>query len=159
MSRPATRQHRLPKRTDYSLIPAPLDLSLPLATEKSPLPAIIVTPSSPSSARDFSIAFLAAPPKPSLRQRVTSYKHFNAPSLRTRTLVFLIVVMLIIACHLITHSLAARYPQFELTVQTPEVVAVDANMGWYGLRPVFGRGEGADHVHRHVVGSNSVGAL
>jgi len=159
MSRPATRQYRLPKRTDYMLVPAPLDLSLPLATEKSPLPAIIVTPSSPSSSRDFCIAFLAEPPKPSLRQRLASYKHFNAPSLRTRTLVFLIIMMLIIACHLITHSLAARYPQFELSIQAGEAIAVDGNMGWYGLRPLFGRGEGAEHVRRHIIASDSVGAL
>ncbi|KAF9474939.1 hypothetical protein BDN70DRAFT_287683 [Pholiota conissans] len=157
MSRPA-RQYRLPKRTDYMLIPAPLDLSLPLATEKSPLPAIIVTPSSPSSSRDFSIAFLADPPKPTLRQRITSYKHFNAPSLRTRTLVFFVIMMLLVACHLITHSLAARYPQFDLTVQTTEAV-VDANMGWYGLRPLVGRREGVQHAHRNIIAPESVGAI
>ncbi|KAF4616172.1 hypothetical protein D9613_011426 [Agrocybe pediades] len=73
------RIHRLPKRTDFKLIPAPLDLSLPLATEKSPLPAIIVTPSSPSSNRDFSIAFLADPPKPTLVQRVLSSMPVSLP--------------------------------------------------------------------------------
>lgn len=41
-------------------------------SEKSPLPAIVVTPSSPSSSGDFSIAFLAPAPKPSLFQRLTS---------------------------------------------------------------------------------------
>lgn len=46
------------------------DLSLPLVDEKADLPAIIVTPSSPSSEIDFSIAFLAPPPKPTLYQRV-----------------------------------------------------------------------------------------
>jgi len=38
------------------------DLTLPLVDEKSPLPAIIVTPSSPRSVTDFSIAFLAPRP-------------------------------------------------------------------------------------------------
>ncbi|KAL0949037.1 hypothetical protein HGRIS_009131 [Hohenbuehelia grisea] len=80
MARPrhAPRLHRLPQRLDYTLIPAPLDLSLPMMTEKSPLPAIIVTPSSPSSNRDFSIAFLAPPPKPPMRERITSL--FSLPS-------------------------------------------------------------------------------
>jgi len=73
MTRPVPRLHRLPRRLDYTLIPAPLDLSLPLVTEKSSLPAIIVTPSSPSSAHDFSIAFLAPPPKPSIRDRFIVY--------------------------------------------------------------------------------------
>jgi len=73
MPRPAPpRLNRLPQRLDYTLIPAPLDVSLPLVDEKSPLPAIIVTPSSPSHEREFCIAFIAAPPKPPLRQRLLS---------------------------------------------------------------------------------------
>ncbi|THH33634.1 hypothetical protein EUX98_g497 [Antrodiella citrinella] len=73
MPRAAPRLNRLPQRLDYTLIPAPLDLSLPLVDEKSPLPAIIVTPSSPSHEREFCIAFIAAPPKPPLRQRLLSH--------------------------------------------------------------------------------------
>ncbi|KAJ7283412.1 hypothetical protein C8J57DRAFT_1120919 [Mycena rebaudengoi] len=68
--RSSPRLHRFPHRIDYTLIPAPLDLTLPMKAESDSLPAIIVTPSSPSSARDFSIAFLAPPPKPTLRQRL-----------------------------------------------------------------------------------------
>lgn len=62
---------RLPpaKRLDYILIPAPLDLSLHTMTEKSPLPAIIVTPSSPTHSKDFAIAFLATPQPPSFFAR------------------------------------------------------------------------------------------
>jgi hypothetical protein len=67
------RVHRLPKRLDYILIPAPSDLSLDTVCEKSPLPAIIVTPSSPSSNKDFSIAFLAPPQKPSFCDRIAAY--------------------------------------------------------------------------------------
>ncbi|THH01852.1 hypothetical protein EW026_g900 [Hermanssonia centrifuga] len=59
------RLNRLPQRLDYTLIPAPLD-------EKAALPAIIVTPSSPSGETDFAIAFLAPPQKPTLRERVSS---------------------------------------------------------------------------------------
>lgn len=88
----AARVHRLPQRLDYKLIPPPLgelpqaylshvltslviesDLSLPLVTEKAALPAIIVTPSSPKTPRDFSIAFLCPPVKPTFRERVSSY--------------------------------------------------------------------------------------
>ncbi|TCD66827.1 hypothetical protein EIP91_000905 [Steccherinum ochraceum] len=80
------RLNRLPQRLDYTLIPAPLDLSLPLVDEKAPLPAIIVTPSSPSHEREFCIAFLAAEPKPPLRQRLLAHmpKLPTFPSFRPR---------------------------------------------------------------------------
>lgn len=65
------RLNRLPLRLDYTLIPAPLDLALPLVDEKAPLPAIIVTPSSPIGEKDFSIAFLLPTPKTTFRQRVS----------------------------------------------------------------------------------------
>ncbi|KAF6762409.1 hypothetical protein DFP72DRAFT_1060656 [Ephemerocybe angulata] len=68
--RPGPGIHRLPRRLDYALVPAPLDLSLDTMTEKSPLPAIIVTPSSPTHSKDFAIAFLAPPPRPSLPARL-----------------------------------------------------------------------------------------
>lgn len=70
--RPGPRIHRLPRRLDYILVPAPLDLSLDTMTEKSPLPAIIVTPSSPTHSKDFAIAFLAPPAKPSLLRRCST---------------------------------------------------------------------------------------
>ncbi|TFK28624.1 hypothetical protein FA15DRAFT_633554 [Coprinopsis marcescibilis] len=92
-SRPAPRVHRLPRhrQLDYILVPAPLDLSLPDATEKSPLPAIIVTPSSPSSIKDFSIAFLAPPKKQGWRERAMEYcfqgpqAHPASPPITTAT--------------------------------------------------------------------------
>lgn len=73
VQRPGPRLHRLPRRLDYMLIPAPLDLSLDSMTEKSPLPAIIVTPSSPTHSKDFAIAFLAPPKKPSVAERACKY--------------------------------------------------------------------------------------
>lgn len=130
----ARRLHRLPHRLDYTLIPAPLgklrlvhftrtmvklfqDLSLPLITEKALLPAIIVTPSSPSSAHDFSIAFLAPPPKLTLRERLLSYATFDgAFSLRVRTLTILFLMLFILVCHVVTHRLAARRPYLEFAV-------------------------------------------
>ncbi|KAK0490531.1 hypothetical protein IW261DRAFT_18936 [Armillaria novae-zelandiae] len=101
------RVHRLPlnQRLDYTLIPAPLDLSLPSLTEKS-LPAIIVTPSSPVSTHDFAIAFLAPePPPPSLLTRL---------SLRARTAIIICLILVILACHVVTHRLAARGPYLDL---------------------------------------------
>ncbi|RXW19847.1 hypothetical protein EST38_g6001 [Candolleomyces aberdarensis] len=73
VQRPGPRLHRLPRRLDYMLVPAPLDLSLDSMTEKSPLPAIIVTPSSPTHSKDFAIAFLAPPKKPSVAERACKY--------------------------------------------------------------------------------------
>jgi len=131
MTRPTPRLHRLPRRLDYTLIPAPLDLSLPLVTEKSSLPAIIVTPSSPSSTHDFSIAFLAPPPKPTLRERLLSYATFDGVlSLRMRTMIILFLIVLILVCHVVTHRLAARRPYLEFSVQ--------ANEGHVGSGSTFG---------------------
>jgi hypothetical protein len=66
---------RLPRHLnlDYTLTPAPAHLSISTVAEKSPLPAIVVTPSSPSTEKRFSIAFLAPPKKPSARERVAEY--------------------------------------------------------------------------------------
>ncbi|KAJ7590777.1 hypothetical protein C8J56DRAFT_858060 [Mycena floridula] len=115
--RPA-RVHRLPQRLDYALIPAPLDLSLPLASEKSPLPAIIVTPSSPSSTRDFSIAFLAPPQKPSVFHRLTAFTKLSTPlPFRARTVFLLLLLIFILVCHVVTHRLAARRPYLEFHIQ------------------------------------------
>lgn len=122
------RLHRLPQRLDYTLIPAPLDLTLPLVDEKSPLPAIIVTPSSPRSSVDFSIAFLAPEPKPSWRERVAAYLpqfSFSSkqpislattpikttfPSLtapfKARSIVIMFILLFTMACHMVAHRFA-----------------------------------------------------
>ena len=75
------------------------DLTLPLVAEKAPLPAIIVTPSSPSSTRDFAIAFLAPPAAPaltlSLRQRLAAH----APGARIRVFALLLLVLVVLAFH------------------------------------------------------------
>ncbi|KAF8876283.1 hypothetical protein CPB84DRAFT_1715099 [Gymnopilus junonius] len=159
MSYQGPRVHRLPRRTDFKLIPAPLDLSLPLVTEKSPLPAIIVTPSSPSSTRDFSIAFLATPPKPTLRQRILSLTSFkskvlastssasSSASFRLRSIIFVLIVFFIMMCHLVfSHGLATRAPHmdFATAAETGEVYmhssASGGPIGWLdGFRSLFGR--------------------
>ncbi|KAF9224376.1 hypothetical protein BS17DRAFT_816594 [Gyrodon lividus] len=114
MSHRAPRIHRLPQRLDYNLVPAPLDLSLPLATEKSPLPAIIVTPSSPAlDAPEYYIAFLTPPPKPSLRERITQSSMLQGPLLfKTRTTFIVALLFFILVCHLLAH-LAVHRPHFD----------------------------------------------
>lgn len=90
------------------------DLSLPRATEKSPLPAIIVTPSSPSlGSPEYYIAFLTPPPKPSLRERITELAPFRGQfSLKARTTVFIALLLFILVCHLLAH-LAVHRPPFD----------------------------------------------
>ncbi|KAF9040679.1 hypothetical protein BJ165DRAFT_1311703, partial [Panaeolus papilionaceus] len=121
----APRLHRLPVRTDYILVPAPLDLSLPQMTEKSTLPAIIVTPCSPSSARDFSIAFIQPPPKQPLRERLASLYHYHTTSLRLRSIIIVILLVFVLLCHLVTHQLASAYrPRMDMDQNQGESGAV-----------------------------------
>lgn len=89
------------------------DLSLPQATEKSPLPAIIVTPSSPSlGAPEYYIAFLT-PPKPSLRERVAQLPPFQGHfPFKARTSLFISLLLFILVCHLLAH-LAVYRPHFD----------------------------------------------
>ncbi|KAK0498301.1 hypothetical protein EDD18DRAFT_1251140 [Armillaria luteobubalina] len=109
MSPPRVRRLPLNQRLDYTLIPAPLDLSLPTLTEKSPLPAIIVTPSSPISTTDFSIAFLAPEPHP--KPQSSLLKHLS--SLKARTAIVIFLILFILVCHVVTHRLAARRPYLD----------------------------------------------
>jgi len=74
-------------------------------SEKSPLPSIIVTPSSPSSSHDYCIAFLAPPPKPTFGQRViSSFQNTLQPRART-TLIFTFLFFLLL-CHYLAHRIA-----------------------------------------------------
>ncbi|KIK20718.1 hypothetical protein PISMIDRAFT_682118 [Pisolithus microcarpus 441] len=108
----ALRAHRLPQRLDYNLVPAPIDISLTQVTEKSPLPAIIVTPSSPSvDTPQFYIAFLDSP-KPSLRERILQYSPFQSTfPTKAKTAIVLILLLFIIISHLFFH-LASHRPHF-----------------------------------------------
>lgn len=133
----ASRIYRLPQRLDYTLIPAPLgechipichtnsvftpqpsqsDLSLdllPVVAEKSPLPAVVITPASPSSSTDFSIAFLPAPKQRTVRERFGSYAARLRP--RARLNVLLLLLVFICICHMLTHRLAGHLPLIELS--------------------------------------------
>jgi hypothetical protein len=110
-----------------------------MATEKSPLPAIIVTPSSPSSSHDFSIAFLAPPPKPSLAERISALTSFQAPvQLRARTTIIFFLMLFILVCHVVTHRLAAQRPHLEFSVESGKAHVVDTWTHWLKLRAVVG---------------------
>ncbi|KAI0047279.1 hypothetical protein FA95DRAFT_1559240 [Auriscalpium vulgare] len=138
MAPSAPRRHRLPQhRNDFVLVPPPLDLTLPLTSEKSPLPAIIVTPSSPSCSTDFSIAFIADPlaDKPSIRERLSSLA--GPLQLKARTTFILLLLFFMMACHLLTHRLATRNPHLQF--QAIQDVGVDSHEvqtssdgGWFG---------------------------
>ncbi|KAI0254219.1 hypothetical protein BJV78DRAFT_1186273 [Lactifluus subvellereus] len=137
-----TRRHRLPQhRPDYILIPASEDVPLSQMSDKSPLPAIIVTPSSPSCSADFSIAFLAPPEKPTLRERFFS---LAAPlNLKARTTFLLLLLLFIMACHLFTHRLAASHPHLQFgAVQGISEAQPDArpghHMSWFDWQPLWG---------------------
>ncbi|EIW82186.1 hypothetical protein CONPUDRAFT_40038, partial [Coniophora puteana RWD-64-598 SS2] len=113
--RPAPRLHRLPQRLDYTLVPAPLDLSLPQATEKSSLPAIIVTPSSPSAESNYYIAFLSPPPKATFRERISPYLSPSQLSFKARIAFLVCIVLLVLALHFLSHlALAVHRPHLNL---------------------------------------------
>ena len=112
--------------------------------EKAPLPAIIVTPSSPVGEKDFSIAFIAPKPEPTFRERVSKFMptvpkaprifHRRLPSEiklpvsplhadfeesapswsfkgRACMTILLAVLVFIMGCHLLLHSLAVYHPR------------------------------------------------
>ncbi|KAI0751451.1 hypothetical protein C8Q80DRAFT_1157353 [Daedaleopsis nitida] len=144
--RVAPRLNRLPQRLDYTLIPAPLDLTLPLVDEKADLPAIIVTPSSPVFESEFFIAFIAPPPSPTFAQRVsalvpsfrsylpsqiqlpatpfkTSFDDRSTFSLRSRlrTIFLLFVLFFIMASHVVLHRVATLHPHLEFGIVPDDV--------------------------------------
>jgi COMPASS component SWD1 len=92
-------------------------MSLPFVSEKTPLPSIIVTPppqNMPLSPDDspFYIAFLAPPPKPSIWERILAF--VSPMQIKARTAIILLVLMFIMACHVLSHRLAACRPRLEI---------------------------------------------
>jgi hypothetical protein len=126
------RFQRLPQHLDYPLKPAPLgachsspifpssltrasDLTLPLVPDKSPLPAIIVTPSSPRSTHGFSIAFVPSE-KPSLRERISSFFAHAKLKVRTRVTIIFGLLFLLLLCHLLLRLMINR-PYLEIQIR------------------------------------------
>jgi hypothetical protein len=108
-----------------------------MVAEKSPLPAVIITPSSPSSSSDFAIAFLPTPTKPSFRQVLGTY---TAPlQRRARTTIILIVLMFVLLCHLITHRLATRRPHLDFSPhENADINSRPSILEWLSLKDLLG---------------------
>ncbi|KZV75116.1 hypothetical protein PENSPDRAFT_571905 [Peniophora sp. CONT] len=142
------RRHRLPQHRDYVLIPAPLDFTPP--DEKSPLPAIIVTPSSPQCSADFSIAFVAPEPKPTVLQRAAAvlspvHTKLVAPLQTKARLAFVLVLFIfIMAAHLFAHRLATRHPHLQFDSAPASISSADIA----ALAP-FDHSHGIGHGHGH----------
>ncbi|KAF7982371.1 hypothetical protein HWV62_29116 [Athelia sp. TMB] len=143
MSRQGRRLNRLPQRLDYTLIPAPLDLSLPQAGEKSSIPAIIVTPSSPTCDFEFYIAFS---PKPTLRDRLAHLPAaLSAVTLRARTALVVGLLFFVVLCHLFTHQLGISRPHLRFDAQlqaaAPGAEQAQWGAGWLKMAGLGGRAE------------------
>ncbi|KAL1741946.1 hypothetical protein HDZ31DRAFT_84493 [Schizophyllum fasciatum] len=180
MPRPAPRLNRFPQRLDYTLIPAPLDMSLPDMTEKSPLPAIIVTPSSPShQAPDYFIAFLAPPPPPTMRERLAAkWKSFRcesetgpvalpptpsspttaqklpASSRSVRTALLAVILALVLLCHVVSHGiLQRRHMEFTPQAEAEAELATEDEHHRHSYDSHHHHHDGAhahDGQHRHA---------
>jgi hypothetical protein len=105
--------------------------------EKSPLPAIVVTPSSPSCSADFSIAFFAPPEKPVAREQQFS---FSAPfNLKARSTFLLLLLLFIMACHLFTHRLAASRPHLQFGMMQGVTEDAPSNrISWFDWQAFWG---------------------
>lgn len=162
-----------------------------MVDEKAALPAIIVTPSSPSGEKDFAIAFLAPPSKPSLRERMMAHmpsmpalpsfqarlpsqiqlpttpaqKDFtdraSSCKAKARMAIVFAILLFIMACHLIMHSMVTGRPHLEFGLgpendvmalntlvaphsrssNVPETDAVDttatSSSGWFNLDAIW----------------------
>jgi len=156
------RLNRLPQRLDYTLIPAPLDLSLPLADEKSLLPAIIVTPSSPSCPTDFSIAFIAPPPKTGFFTRLSSRCTFQ---LKARTTLLILLPLFILLCHMLTHRIATLQPHlnfdthsqqaFDHLPSSADSASSGSIGGWLDLESIWGLGRDGKIGRAFVIDENA----
>lgn len=169
MRRSPPRLNRLPQRLDYTLIPAPLNLTLPLVDEKADLPAIIVTPSSPVFEKEFFIAFLAPPPSPTFAQRfstlVPSFRSYLPSQIqlphspfktrfddrtssfslkgRIRTIILLFLLLFIMASHVVMHRIASNHPHLEFGIVSDNDVDISA-LTHPAQMDVFGVGGRAD---------------
>jgi hypothetical protein len=108
---------------------------------KSPLPAIVVTPSSPSCSADFSVAFLAPPEKPTVT--VTTKERFfslaTPLNLKARTTFLLLLLFFIMAFHLFTHRLAASHPHLQFDMMPGVTGEAQANhLGGFDWKAFWG---------------------
>jgi hypothetical protein len=95
--------------------------------DKTPLPAIVVTPSSPSCSADFSVAFLAPPEKPTVTAKERLLSLAVPLNLKVRTTFLLLLLLFIMACHLFTHRLAASHPHLQFGMMQGVTEEAQAN--------------------------------
>ena len=111
---------------------------------KSALPAIVVTPSSPNCSADFSIAFVAPPEKPSLRERLFSLTAPLNQGTRARTTLLLLLLLFIMACHLLTHRLATSHSHLQFGAmqgvpkEPPTRIHPGPPMPWFDWQGIWG---------------------
>ncbi|KAH8822812.1 hypothetical protein DL96DRAFT_1746479 [Flagelloscypha sp. PMI_526] len=136
---------RLPQHLSFDLRPAPLDLSITEASEKSPIPSLIVTPSSPKECESpYYIAFMAPPAPPSPPPKATLAERFVPPlpisrdqfRPRLRTTVLIGFTVLILLFHFLAHTFAAKRPHFEFGLQSSD----GEGSSIFGLFDLFGDG-------------------
>jgi hypothetical protein len=107
--------------------------------EKSPLPAIVVTPSSPSCSADFSVAFLAPPEKPTVTAKERLFSLAAPLNLKARTTFLLLLLLFIMACHLFTHRLAASHPHLQFGMMPGVTEEAQANhLGGFNWKAFWG---------------------
>jgi hypothetical protein len=104
--------------------------------DKSPLPAIVVTPSSPSCSADFSVAFLAPPKKPSACERFFSVA--SPLNLKARTTFLLLLLLFVMACHLFTHRLATSHPHLQFGMMQGVTEEANHHIGWLNWQALWG---------------------
>ena len=123
--------------------------------EKSPLPAIVVTPSSPSCDADFSVAFLAPPEKSTATQQPFSL--LASLNLKARTTFLLLLLLFVMACHLFTHRLATRHPHLQfgimqgVTEETPSTAHLNHHVSWLNWQDFWGVHSDVDDKREFVV--------
>jgi hypothetical protein len=111
------------------------DISLLKMGEKSPLPAIVVTPSSPSCSADFSIAFVAPPEKPSACKR--AFAIASLLNLKARTTFLLFLLLFVMACHLFTHRLAMSHPHLQFGMMPGLTEDANHHTGWLNWQALW----------------------
>jgi hypothetical protein len=104
--------------------------------DKSPLPAIVITPSSPSCSADFSIAFVAPPEKPSACERLFSLA--SLLNLKARTTFLLLLLLFVMACHLFTHRLATSHPHLQFGMIQDVTEESNHHIGWLNWQALWG---------------------
>jgi hypothetical protein len=72
------------------------------------------------------------------------------PSFKARTGILLILIMFILLCHLVTHSLAARRPFLEFHVQ-PNEPTQTVFQSWFSLQSLWSLDDGMENKRDFII--------